>query len=361
MSTNPPVIDTTSFSQLKGPLTDPGQLNQLNQILRTVQNAIAALSGNRGSIAYGSDINLNGNKCVDSADPTDDQDLVTLSYLKDNYGTAQVRQDLVTTQEGSLPLAPIVSSGGGSSGGGGATVGTHATRLATAPTSLPVGTQFFETDRTSMYAVVAVSGVNVWLWTGGIYRAVVANLPGDLTLNDAGFGFYATDNFTVYIWTGAGFVTVGGAVQIGTFSLSGLLVKYNSILTAGLGIPIIVASQRLTGQTAAIASIAPYTVGASDSSFIVQANVNITASTTHNFNIQVAYTDETNTARVLTLPFTQLGGVPITNLTNVTGVSPYSGGAFRIRCKSGTTITPQATGTFTTVTYNLEVTILQVA
>lgn len=153
-------------------------------------------------------------------------------------------------------------------------------------------------------------------------------------------------------------ITVVGS---GDIALSGKITTYNNIATAGNGIPSIYGSGRSTAQTAAVASVATYTVGAADASFDVAANVNVTTSTLHNFAVQVDYTDETNTARTLTLPFAQLAGTLVIAITNGTGAGPYEGVSLRIRCKASTTITVKTTGTFTTVTYNVEATIAKVA
>ena len=89
--------------------------------------------------------------------------------------------------------------------------------------------------------------------------------------------------------------------------------------------------------------------------------VPVTTSTTHNFTVTVAYTDEGNTARTLTLTFSQLSGTLLTAITNVTGAGPYEGVLVQIRCKAATAITVATTGTFTTVTYNVEGSIAQVS
>lgn len=118
---------------------------------------------------------------------------------------------------------------------------------------------------------------------------------------------------------------------------------------------------RYLGQTAAVASVVAMTVGASDASFLVSANVLVTTATTHSFTVTVAYTDESNASRTLTLTFSQLAGTFLTAITNVTGAGPYEGVPLHIRCKAGTTITIATTGTFTAVVYNVEGLIRQVA
>lgn len=121
----------------------------------------------------------------------------------------------------------------------------------------------------------------------------------------------------------------------------------------GANIVTVVGNQRATGRSGAT-SLAAYTVGASDETLIVSANILITASTVHSFSTTVSYTDESNTARVLTLNFSQLTGTFVTTLTNALGASAYEGVPVHIRAKSGTTVTVATTGTFTTVTYNFE-------
>jgi hypothetical protein len=147
---------------------------------------------------------------------------------------------------------------------------------------------------------------------------------------------------------------VGRFASGGAFTIGNLITSYNGFSTAGNGVVTIQGAGRSTAQTAAVASVAAYTVGASDASFEVSANANVTASTTHNFTVTCAYTDETNTARTLTLSFSNLAGTSLTAITNVTGAGPYEGIPVHIRCKASTAITIATTGTFTSVTYNVE-------
>lgn len=150
------------------------------------------------------------------------------------------------------------------------------------------------------------------------------------------------------------------SVSLAGIVASGKITKYNNVNTTGQGVPSIYGSGRVTAQTGASASVAAYTVGAADGTFIVSGNVNVTAATTASFTMTVAYTDETNTARTLTLTFSQLTGTLLTAITNVTGVSAYSGVPMHIRCKASTSITIATTGTFTSVTYNAEGYITQI-
>lgn len=145
-------------------------------------------------------------------------------------------------------------------------------------------------------------------------------------------------------------------------ALAGQVSKYNGITTAGGGVPAIYGQGRQTGRAAAFASVATYTVGAADASFLVWANVLVTTATTHSFTVTCAYTDEGNTARTLTLSFSLVaGGAMTTTIANAAGAVPYQGIPIAIRCKASTAITIATTGTFTTVLYNVEGFISQVS
>lgn len=181
------------------------------------------------------------------------------------------------------------------------------------------------------------------------------NVVGNFSVNTTKFTVTASNGNTV----------VGGTLSVtSNVGLSAIITTYNNINTAGWGVPAIYGSARSTAQTAAVASVATYTVGGADGSFQVSANVNVTTATTHNFTVECAYTDETNTARVATLNFQLLaGGAAVTAIANGNGAVPYLGIPIQIRCKASTSITirTQAAGTYTTVTYNVEGQIQQVA
>lgn len=142
----------------------------------------------------------------------------------------------------------------------------------------------------------------------------------------------------------------------------GLVGTYNGVATAALGLGAIVAQGRVTAQTAAVSSVCAFTPAA-DGTFEISANVLVTTATLHNFTVECAYTDEGNTARVLTLPFQVLAGTSVASITNAQGAVPYEGQVLEIRAKGGTSITlrTQAAGTYTTVTFNFQGTIKQTA
>jgi hypothetical protein len=159
--------------------------------------------------------------------------------------------------------------------------------------------------------------------------------------------------------------------------LTTLLSKFLTALYAGnlysgnptggsaVGLPVIQASGRSVGATAAVASLATVTVGASDGTFEVVANVNVTTATTHSFSVQCGYTDETNTARTITLAFRLLADTTSVQgvVANGNGAVPYVGVPVSFRAKAGTAITvmTQAAGTYTAVVFNVEGQIRQIA
>lgn len=142
---------------------------------------------------------------------------------------------------------------------------------------------------------------------------------------------------------------------------TGNISQYANAATAGLGVVVIRASGRSLAQAAAVASVATFTPVA-DASFEVSANILVTTATTHAFTATCAYTDEGNTARTVTLNFSLVaGGAFTTSIANANGAVPYLGMPIHIRAKAATAITIATTGTFTTVAYNVEATIRQIA
>lgn len=150
-------------------------------------------------------------------------------------------------------------------------------------------------------------------------------------------------------------------ILAGALLLNGKSTKYNNVATAGWGLVAIYAHGRSTAQTAAVASVATYTVGAADGSFEVSANVLVTSSTLHSFTVTITYTDEGNTSRTITMNFSNLAGALVTAIANAAGAVPYEGVPLHIRCKAATAITIATVGTFTTVAYNVESNIRQIA
>lgn len=118
---------------------------------------------------------------------------------------------------------------------------------------------------------------------------------------------------------------------------------------------------RATGQTAANASVATYTLGATDATYEVSANVLVATSSAEAFTVTCAYTDEGNTARTVTLNFQLTAGTIGTAINFANGAVPYNGIPLHIRCKASTAITIATIGTFTGATYNVEGVLKQIS
>ena len=93
---------------------------------------------------------------------------------------------------------------------------THANRLALYPAgNSPVGTLFWETDRTVLYAVTNSSGTLVWTYVAGMFSSTFALRPTDLGTNDANFLLWVTVQAHVCRWSGSSWsITDGGGGYI---------------------------------------------------------------------------------------------------------------------------------------------------
>lgn len=93
---------------------------------------------------------------------------------------------------------------------------THANKILTYgwTPDLPLGTLFWETDRTALYYVVSAGGATHWQFVVG--RPVEDtispdNKPADLNPYDVGFLFYATDFARTFRWNGTAWEDAPGA------------------------------------------------------------------------------------------------------------------------------------------------------
>lgn len=218
----------------------------------------------------------------------------------------------------------------------------------------------------------ATSAINMRFQNGGnVFNITSDNSGINGYIGSKSFGIGATMTPTAHLHLAAGVATAVGAPlkftsgtnlttpETGAVEYDGTNLSFTP---SGTTRKVVSAYQtaRSTAQTAAVASVVSWTVGANDGSFLVSSNVLVTASVTHSFSVTVSYTDEGNTARVLTLNFSQLTGTFLTAITNVQGLGAYEGIPLHIRCKAATSITIGSTGTFTSVTYNVEGAITQI-
>ncbi len=163
--------------------------------------------------------------------------------------------------------------------------------------------------------------------------------------------------------SGGGTITTALALDIqgGNIATAGLITTYNNIAVGGNGIGSFVKYTRPAQQTNTTVTLATYTTPATDGSYRVWCNVNVTTSTTVTMTVTVAYTDEANVARTLTVPFFLLAGTLVQSITTAQGNIAYESLPITIRTKASTSITIATAGTVTAVVYTGEGFIEQVA
>lgn len=313
------------------------------------KGATANVGGGNGETAIGEGASVTGSGST------------VIGAFSSASGTSNTVVGLAASASGSNTTA--IGKGASSTFDGAVALGVSAATTATSQlvvgsTAVPINDAYIGNGVTAASPGTATfngtggSGTNI---AGGPFQLAGGKGTGNAV--GGGINFLTSD-------AGASGTTLQSLTTKITISNPGIFSVYKAIATAGWGVPAIYGSGRATGQTARSAALATYTVGAADGSFEVSANANVTASTTHSFSLDVAYTDETNTAQTLILPLTQLAGVFVTGglITNVTGTGPYESATIHIRCKAGTAITIRpSNGTFTSVTYNAEGSIRQIA
>ena len=183
-------------------LSEP-DLYRLNSIIKDLYDRTSAIKS--GAKFYGTS---QFDKI--SAQPSDDipspTDVVPWATISKYLSPQAVRESLVYRTWLGNPIRPLTSSEVpyGYSSVAISIVDTHSNRLLNYPAaSYDIGAWFYETDRTSLYQVQSVAGVNQWIWISGQMRAVIAGQPADLGSNDVGFLFYSTNTFYTYRWDGA--------------------------------------------------------------------------------------------------------------------------------------------------------------
>lgn len=196
---------------------------------------------------------------------------------------------------------------------------------------------------------IANSATAIYTWTGRTSFASPADGVVQFTNN-------AQNGFTRAIFGTNDATTSGAAFQM----LGGQLVRRAGDGTTAAG-------QATVGPVTngGTASIATFTVGASDGIFQVSADVSVTASSNHTFSIDCVYTDAASNSRTMLLPMEQLltgNFISGALITNTLGVGAYASATMQIRAKAATTITlrTSAGGTFTGVVYTASATITQV-
>lgn len=157
-------------------------------------------------------------------------------------------------------------------------------------------------------------------------------------------------------------IGASGATRPRNLYLGSSIKQVGGITTSGVvGTPAIVATGRAVAQSAANASVSTFIVGASDASFAVSMNMNVSAATGIATTLTCTYTDESGTGRTMIFPVAQLAGSFIV-AGAITGTGAWESPVLHIRAQAASTITLLvATGTFTGVTYTVEGIIQQLA
>lgn len=106
---------------------------------------------------------------------------------------------------------------------------THANRETLHPAAnLAIGSWYIETDRTeALYVVQEVSAAKQWVLVHGAMLGLLAARPADLTTNDVGF-FYTATNALDYRWSGSAWVTMDTVRGGGNLTNVGALPKVSA-------------------------------------------------------------------------------------------------------------------------------------
>ncbi|OCX54247.1 hypothetical protein BEL04_08295 [Mucilaginibacter sp. PPCGB 2223] len=110
------------------------------------------------------------------------------------------------------------------------------------------------------------------------------------------------------------------------------------------GYPSMVSSAYLTGQTA-FGAVCSYTVGGSDANFEIKSMFSITTDLSSAINVQVTYTDETNTGKTVYLLWKAVGAQSTVITAGSTTADQHCPIPITIRAKAGTTIALSTNGT----------------
>lgn len=261
-------------------------------------------------------------------------DLTTYRYRVSNAGGAQIMGDL--TARVSVNSLEMYVNGGNAVIGGYNGSSFIPFRIYGAPLKFENGGGVTSANMTS----------GKFFFGGSTSATALVHIAaGTATANTAPLKFSSGTNLTT--------------PEAGAVEFDGVNLLFTPTGTIRKTIPTNIVS-RSAAQTAAVATVATQTVGAADASYIISANVLVTTSTVHSFTVTCTYTDEGNTSRTITLTFSNLAGTLVTAIANAAGAVPYEGVPLHIRAKAATTITIATTGTFTTVTYNVEGNISQI-
>jgi len=181
--------------------------------------------------------------------------------------------------------------------------------------------------------------------TGILTVAGGINLP-TLTASQI-VGTDGSKNLTSIATTGSGSVALATSPvlttpNIGAATGTSLATTGNITINSGNQVVSARASGDLTGQTSTVSSIAAYTPS-STGTFDISGYIRCTAYTSGTIQLQVTYTDETNTSQTNIIPLVNTSGTPVTG-ANTGGF--WSAMPRTIRANTSTPITVKTVGTF---------------
>lgn len=221
---------TSQLSIRKQDLEDPN-LYRLNEVLKFITSQINSIREN-GHFSGTIDADKITAKLYDREPSSND--VVPWGTIKRLLSPSSVRQAFITNNWLGTPVRPLTGLDIPAGGVISAIVETHANRIGRYyATAYDVGSLYYETDRNSLYQVQIPGGVKTWVWISGLMIDSFASRPSDLSTNDEGFNFLATDTDAAYSfrWDGS----TWGVVNL--FAEDGSLVTYdasaNSTLTFG--------------------------------------------------------------------------------------------------------------------------------
>ena len=186
---------------------------------------------------------------------------------------------------------------------------------------------------------------------------VVLPWPVSQSLTTFDAALTRVSNGTIAVGTG-GAGSTNGTINLTSIAMAGKATFYNGVAVTGQGLPSIYGANRVAATTAAVTFLTGYTSGAADESLEISANILITTHGSEAITIAVNYTDESNAARVFTLPLTSLAGA-VAPTAGAAG--PFSNAGQHIRVKQTTAVSMATTGTFTGATYNVDGSIKKIA
>jgi hypothetical protein len=275
-------------------------------------------------------------------------DMMQTDYIADNvnwselfigYSIPQSYFYMTTLQGGTGILRPIIFGTGS----------TEAFRITTIPTVIfAVATSITGPSSAGLTISSATQSEIVLTNTAGgahSYR-ITSYLDGNLYFHDNTAG---ADRFSIQ--------------SNGNIFWNTIFSRYNNINTQGLGVPAVYASFSSTANTGVVTNAINYSPPATAGSYRLCWQVDTTISTTNNFHVVGTWKDASGNARSQTLGGTDPAGNALVAgaITNTIGTGVYSGCTeFQID-NSATAITLSTSGTFTTVTYNIDATLEQLA